>query len=325
MTARAGADLDAVRAAAVDAGLAAGLAEDVAAAALEAASLVPQVPRATSGAGSGIVVGCDLDRTLIYSAAALALPGADADAPSLVVAEVYRGVPLSFLTRDTEMLLGTLAHLATVVPVTTRTLAQCARVRLRGIGGYAVAANGGHLLVDGVPCADWALQVRTRLATGCVPLDEVLAHLTVVSAQPWLLSLRTADNLFAYLVVERAQLPPGFVATLTAWCAERGWTVSLQGRKLYCVPGPLTKTAAFDEVVRRTGAAHTLAAGDSLLDAPLLDAAEIGVRPAHGELHDLDWHRAHVAVTHRSGGLGGQEVVTHLVAAVLADRWARVI
>ena len=44
----------------------------------------------------------------------------------------------------------------------------------------------------------------------------------------------------------------------TAWAAERGWRTSLQGRKLYWVPEPLTKSAAVAEVAdarrRRCGA-----------------------------------------------------------------------
>ncbi|MFI0487239.1 hypothetical protein [Actinomadura sp. 9N215] len=74
---------------------------------------------------------------------------------------------------------------------------------------------------------------------------------------------------------------------LTAWCTERGWRTSLQGRKVYCLPAGLTKAAAAAEIARRTGASTTLAAGDSLLDIDLLEAADPSIRPAHGELHGI--------------------------------------
>ena len=283
-----------------------------------AAPMADLVRSDAAPAQGSALVGCDLDRTIIYSGSALALPAGDVEPPRLVVVEVHQGVPLSFCTRDAETLLALLAMLVVVVPVTTRTRAQLARVHLWGVPPrYAIAANGGHILLDGVPCPDWARHVASSLESGCAPLREVVAHLDAVTAQPWLRNRRTADDLFAYLVVDRAELPTGFIADLTGWCADRGWTVSLQGRKVYAVPEPLSKAAALAEIARREGAVRTLAAGDSLLDASLLESADLGVRPAHGELHDVGWHAPHIAVTDQAGVLGGQEVLARLLAAVL--------
>lgn len=262
-------------------------------------------------------VACDLDRTLVYSAAALGLPGADHDAPPLVVAEVYQGAPLSYWTRDAQRMLAALAQRAVLVPTTTRTRAQYARIRLFDAPPrYAITTNGAHLLVDGEPCPRWAGRVAGVL-TGALPLADVLAHLAQWEGEPWLRSLRSADDAFAYLVVERAALPDGWVAELDAWCGARGWVVSVQGRKVYAVPAGLTKSAAVAEVVARTGADGVLAAGDSLLDAGLLADATRAVRPAHGELHDVGWTAPHLRVTDRAGVLGGQEIVERLLADVL--------
>jgi hypothetical protein len=78
------------------------------------------------------VVCLDLDRTVIYSAAALDLRMPDDQAPRLLCVEVYRGVPLSFLTEAAAQALLALQDVATVVPSTTRTPEQLARVRLPG-------------------------------------------------------------------------------------------------------------------------------------------------------------------------------------------------
>ena len=88
--------------------------------------------------------------------------------------------------------------------------------------------------------------------------------------------------------------------------------MSLQGRKVYAVPEPLTKSAAAREVLRRCGGGMLLAAGDSLLDADLLEAADAAIRPAHGELADTGWIRPHVAVTAARGGWAGAEILTWL-------------
>jgi hypothetical protein len=257
------------------------------------------------------VVCLDLDRTIIYSAAALDLQVPDHEAPRLLCVEVYRGAPLSYLTEVAAATLRELQGLATVVPTTTRTPEQLARVHLPGPPArYAIAANGGRLLVDGVPDPDWTAAIGERLA-GCAPLAEVESHLRAHGGT-FVLSLRTASDLFAYAVVDRAALPAGWTAELGAWCASRGWGVSVQGRKVYAVPRPLTKSAAAAEVLARTGGGPLLAAGDSLLDADLLTAADAAIRPAHGELADSGFTCEHLAVTRATGVLAGAELLVWL-------------
>lgn len=257
------------------------------------------------------VVCLDLDRTTIYSAAALDLRMPDHEAPRLLCVELYGGAPLSFMTEAAVETYRALQAVATVVPTTTRTPAQLARVHLPGPPAqYAIASNGGHLLVDGAPDADWSAAVRQRLA-GCTPLAEVHAHLRGCGGS-FVLSLRAAGDLFAYAVVDRLALPDGWAHELAAWCAPRGWTVSLQGRKVYAVPVPLTKSAAAREVLARCGGGPLLAAGDSLLDADLLTTADLAVRPAHGELADTGFTLDHLAVTTATGVLAGEELLDWL-------------
>ena len=264
------------------------------------------------------IVCLDLDRTIIYSSAALDLDVPDADAPRLLCVELYRGAPLSYMTETAAELLRELQGMATVVPTTTRTPEQLARVHLPGPPPrYAIASNGGHLLVDGVPDPAWAATVRANLAA-CAPLAEVDEHLHTVGG-PFVLNHRVAGDLFAYAVVDRTALPAGWVAGLTAWCADRNWTVSLQGRKVYAVPGPLTKSAAAAEVRARCGGGPLLAAGDSLLDAELLTCADAAIRPAHGELEGTGFTQDHLAVTTTTGIRAGEEILRWLRDAVTAD------
>lgn len=118
--------------------------------------------------------------------------------------------------------------------------------------------------------------------------------------------------------MDRAALPAGWVEDLTGWCAERGWRTSLQGRKVYCLPTGLTKAAAAAEVARRAGAPTMLAAGDSLLDIELLEAADLSIRPAHGELHDTGWTSPATAVTAARGITAGQEIAAWLLERATA-------
>jgi hypothetical protein len=262
-----------------------------------------------------LIVCTDLDRTLIYSAAALDLGVPDAQAPRLLCVEVYRGAPLSYLTETAADLLRELSRRTVLVPTTTRTPEQLARVHLPGPPPrYAIASNGGHLLVDGVPDRGWTELVAVRLR-GCAPLAEVEAHLRA-SSGPFVTALRVASQMFAYAVVDRAALPDGWVDALAGWCDPRGWGVSLQGRKVYAVPRPLTKSAAAAEVRARVGGGPLLAAGDSLLDADLLEFADAAIRPAHGELAEAGFTRDHLTVTSSTGVRAGEEVLAWIHARV---------
>ena len=171
-----------------------------------------------------VLVASDLDRTLIYSAAAAGTP----PPADLVTVELYEGRAISFLTATAAALLVELSARVPVVPVTTRTPAQLARVRLPGtLSSYAVAANGGVLLVDGEPDAGWTAQVA--VAVGAVaPLAEAVAVLTAATDPAWSTEPRIAADLFVYTVLDRAALPAGVVPELLAWAGPAGWGVSLQ-------------------------------------------------------------------------------------------------
>src|SRR4051812_34112485 len=115
-----------------------------------------------TSAGS-LLIASDLDRTLIYSLAASRLGGLPV--PEVSCVEYLDGAPLSFLTAAAGRDLAELSELTVFVPTTTRTRAQLARVNLPGRPApYAVAANGGHIVVDGVADPDWTQQVARVLA-----------------------------------------------------------------------------------------------------------------------------------------------------------------
>ncbi|MFF0788209.1 HAD family hydrolase [Streptomyces spiralis] len=268
-----------------------------------------------------VVVASDLDRTLIYSSAALALTMPDARAPRLLCVEVHESRPLSYMTETAAQLLTDLGDTAVFVPTTTRTRKQYLRINLPGPApAYAICANGGHLLVDGVSDADWHRRVTERLAGECAPLAEVREHLLRSADPVWVRKHRVAEDLFAYLVVERELLPEDWVKELGAWAENLGWTVSLQGRKIYAVPKPLSKSAAVREVARRTGTDLVLGAGDSLLDADLLLAVDRGWRPGHGELADTGWTAPGISALPERGVLAGERIVREFLKASRAPR-----
>lgn len=258
------------------------------------------------------LIACDLDRTLIYSDRFF-----NGNAHRRTCVEYYEGSPMSFMTPLAAARLRALAARWLVVPATTRTIAQYRRVELPGSPfRYAVTSNGGNILVDSVPDAQWSATMAGRISDGGIGISDIVAALQAQISEDWVLSLRIAEDLFCYLVVIEDQVPAGFLGEWTQWCAGRGWQVSRQGRKVYTVPDALCKSRAVAEVRRRliddgtlTGQVPLLAAGDGALDAELLNYADASIRPAHGELHALGWRCEHTEVTTSTGAQAAEEIL----------------
>jgi hypothetical protein len=262
------------------------------------------------------MVASDLDRTLIYSRAACAL---SPDAQSLTCVEIYNGAPASFMTDTAAGLLAELVATTVLVPVTTRTPAQLARITLPCPTTFAVAANGGFILVDGVVDERWNSSVRDAVAL-VAPLDEVWRHVESVCDPQWTIRMYQASDLFCYAIVDRELIPDTFLADITAWADDRGWSTSLQGRKLYWVPKTLTKSAALSEVRRRLDAVVILAAGDSLLDIDMLEIADAAIHPGHGEIAESGWTAPHVRRTDSVGALAGEDICRWFITEAQARR-----
>ena len=147
-------------------------------------------------------------------------------------------------------------------------------------------------------------------------MREIWEQVLVVCRPEWTVKVRNARGLFCYAVLHRKRVPPGFVAESAGWAAQRGWQVSLQGRKLYWVPQSLRKSAAVAEVARRTDSEVVVADGDSLLDTDLLEQADRGVVARHGELAASGWSAPHVTITGCTGVLAGEEIVDWFAAQV---------
>lgn len=268
-----------------------------------------------------VLIATDLDRTLVYSRAALALTGDVL--PPLTCVERRGGEQVSFMTAAAARLTAALADRTVLTPVTTRLPEQLSRVRLPGPPSrFAVAANGGVLLVDGIADRGWQARVAAEVAESA-NLSDVIAYVRQTCSPAWTLHVREAGGLFCYAVLGEAGAPDGFVAEAAQWAAGRGWTVSAQGRKLYWTPRGLTKAAAVREVANRVDAELVLAAGDSLLDLDLLCYADRGIHPAHGELFASGWSAPQVERTQAAGVLAGQEIVEWFAArAGEFGRWA---
>ena len=174
--------------------------------------------------------------------------------------------------------------------MTTRTTSQYVRITFfqqELEPEFAITTNGGCILHHGKPLEDWQVIVDKRLKA-CMSVREMLRAISDLPIAAWVKRTRTAEGRFLYLIMKDEYLSHIPLAELKLWGEERGWQVSLQGRKLYFIPQPLNKWDAVAFLKERLELEYVYGAGDSLLDAGLIHEADMGFAPRHGEVLDFD-------------------------------------
>ena len=226
---------------------------------------------------------CDLDQTLIYSLHQLHRRGLST--AGTMVAEEYQNLPLSFITLPTWVKLRVNAGKTfNLIPTTTRTLAQYQRIQFPNVKiDTAVVLNGAQIIVDGVLDKDWSQAVAAGVAENEHSPQEVFELLEKGStAVPHLRTVRSADNMFAYIVTEYPESPEADALTNEV-AAQTGYVRSKQGRKTYLIPKTVSKGRAVAELVSRLKPDVTFASGDSLLDFTMIPEVTHFIHPSHGD------------------------------------------
>ena len=276
-----------------------------------------------------ILITTDLDRTLLFSPRAIAqlggrLPADPVEISALAPADqasYQTGAELSQVARDC---LAALPAHARLCVATSRSVRRLKRLRLPFATPYAIAANGGVVLIDGVPDPNWATKIGHLLAAAA-PAATVRAVLagqdgTTVpgrSGRPaWLVRKGDADDMCALAIVDVAAFSQAEFGPIAHRCGELGWEASLIGRKLYAFPIGFGKEHAAVYVAERVAALsgvspERLAAGDTEHDRRMLADADHAWVPAGSEL----------AATSPDGGFLITREPGHAAAAQIASDW----
>lgn len=259
-----------------------------------------------------MIFASDLDQTLIYS---LNSKG-DMALEDMVPVELYEERHISFMTEPAIDKLKQLSEQMAFVPVTTRIPAQFNRlfgIKDRLKSKYAIVSNGGQILKDGEMDQEWNGVVREAVRLHCAESSEIASLFDKIASSHWVRSSTLCDDLFYSIAIERENLPLEQLENLKQELASRGWSYSLQGRKIYLVPEKVSKGAAIQYVKEKLGSSFVYAAGDSLLDESLLLAAEFAVSPAHGELRSFYSTHPHIRFTTAQGALASEELLDMII------------
>lgn len=213
----------------------------------------------------------DLDQTVIYSHRH-PLPG------ETLVMEYLNGREQSFIQAENLAVLRDFCagDDRLFVPLTTRTEAQYQRLSpLQEALGYryALLCNGAVLYDCGIPDRAWAAESEQLAAPYQTVLKEVRS-LLLSQAEPE--HVHDILPFLLYVSTENPELPE----LVKQRCCGTGVDVLQSGKKLYCIPAPLSKGEAVRRFTERFGIAQTYAIGDSLFDVPMLRACRRAFAPA---------------------------------------------
>lgn len=249
----------------------------------------------------------DLDRTLIFSKRALQEFPVSADV-ELVAVERKLNENMAFMTKKAYELLHEIASNLLFVPVTTRSFAQYDRLLIKSFAPqYAVTTNGANILYQGEPLGEWDKHLNGELGHHSIAKEDVITFLQQEFAGING-TLYIVENLFVYFYLNEPLYPTLFTE-LTTFFAEKGWKVSLQGRKLYFMPTAISKGKAVKFIQEREGKTTLIGAGDSLFDDDFLQYCHFPFVPRHGELAHQRTVREHYTITEYSGVKGGEELL----------------
>lgn len=262
-----------------------------------------------------MIFASDLDRTLIYSKRAM-MDFPPKEPVDSVPVEFKAENEVSFMTREALDYLQQIAAGILFVPVTTRSLEQYQRVSFPFSCEYAVTTNGATILHHGEPLVEWEQKRNQHVEGSAIALEDLLDELkTVCEFQG---RLRVVEELFAYYTLN--ELPSkAFVKELDGALQNKGWRVSLQGRKLYFMPKAVSKGNAIQYIQEREGIATLIGAGDSRFDDDFLQHCQFPFVLGHGELAKMGNMKEHYHMINQVGIKGGEELLRLVLKLVHAN------
>lgn len=243
------------------------------------------------------ILASDLDQTLIYSKKWVE------EENEAVCVEYKDGEPLSFMLKDGLELLQTLNEDNQFIPITTRTNAQYQRIDFSFVPKLAVVANGAIILRDNVIDEEWAERISRQLDLSS-SFETMKLLIEKLFDVPGVEKIRAADNHFLYLLVDVDAFDVTLLSEVEAQINENKWEIYNQGRKVYFIPQVITKGNALAYLREREGFEKIISAGDSSLDASMLEASDSFLVPGHSA---LDGHYK----CQERGLKSGLELLTH--------------
>ena len=211
---------------------------------------------------------CDLDNTLIHSY--------KYRTASDICVEIYNGREQSFISIRAVDLLRQIIGEMTFIPVTTRSIDQYNRINwpTGTAPKYAVVSNGANLLIESERDIDWWNEFHACIQ----PYEDEIQHqYFLLSADDKFTICRIVDDSFIFMKCRDEIAIEECADELQSYT---NLVVRYSGRKIYLFPPELNKGEALCRLQNKLSPTHTFCAGDSFIDVPMLNLADIAYAPS---------------------------------------------
>lgn len=211
-----------------------------------------------------ILFACDLDNTLIYSY--------KKKQDGYICVELNKGREQGFMTAYTFGNFADMVGKVVFVPVTTRSVEQYCRIIFPNgyVPEYALVSNGATLVRNGEIAENWDLIDKKNLG---FRLNEIYSR---YCKDKRFINCRIVDNSYVFVYCS----PDTDAEKVTRELADSvPLNVELSGRKIYFFPENLNKGSAVSKLDGILNCDCVVSAGDSLIDVPMLNIADIAVIP----------------------------------------------
>ncbi len=214
-----------------------------------------------------LLLACDLDNTLLRSHRRRQ----EGD----ICVEWLEGREQSFLSAAACHLLRRAVRETFFAPITTRSVEQYRRIQWpEGCApAMAAAVNGAVLIEDGVVNEAW----REKSLGAVRPYQEELKRISLLlSGQGGFRVCRMVEETYLFASFENEAAA---AARAEKYRGTTRLTVLSSGRKLYFFPPEINKGLAVLRLKEQLGAVRAASAGDSVIDLPMLNAAQLAIVP----------------------------------------------
>lgn len=265
-----------------------------------------------------MIFASDLDSTLIYSSKHCKLINEE----NLLPVDSYNN-QYSYITKSMQATLEHINESMLFIPVTTRSIEQYTRMKYfydTIKPKYAIVANGGIILKNGIELTDWSNISFTKIKE-VISVRAMIKLCSFFLESDFVKTYKTCEDLFIYSIldedklvdsIKNAKIHLNYIEVLRSFCSKIDYSVSKQGKKVYIIPNCINKYDPINYIMKLENINMFMAAGDSLLDYPMIKHSNYGIVPSHGELlHNfcVNEFGGIVYITKQSGIFAGEEIL----------------